>query len=346
MPSILLLVSFGFLGLAFALAVLFVVTKAWRNWQTHRSRRARVLLKRAALRRDIGYYKALARRFVLEAYDVLGELLQDSHPMAQDLFRAAGGLKRVHRLSRSRVVRHRVQAAALLARLPFFDESSTILCRLVADPHPLVREAAARAVAIRRDAPAAAAMLRAIERYNDLSMYRVARHALARCGHEVTNGLIEGLSSELPEVRWLCLDVLGDIGDPVALPVILALARRDGDTETLTRLARALRSYSGVQVVQCLLDLAGHPEWQVRAQAARSLGLVAGRDGNAIYLDAVLECLEQLTRDQEYWVRNNAATALASLGEPGRRILQRLASGSDRYAAERAREALQVLGEV
>jgi HEAT repeat protein len=333
-----------FSGVAFASALLlaaaFVLAKTWSGWQAHSALVARASLEQAAGERAVRTFAKLARRFPFEAYEVLGRRLPD--PAAQELFETVGGLTRLRRLASSRPVRRRVQAAALLGMLPFCEESSCLLRSLVVDPHPLVREAAARAVASRADAPAAAEMLAAMQRYRDLRIYRLARHALRRCGSNATGALIRGSSSSLPEVRWLCLDVLGDIGDPPALAHILQHSEQaEGDTETLIRVARALRNYSGAHVISRLLELATHPAWEVRAQAARSLGLAATRGpSGADCVDAVVERLKQLTTDPEYWVRNNAALALAGLGERGRRALEELASGADCYAAERALEAL------
>jgi HEAT repeat protein len=73
-------------------------------------------------------------------------------------------------------------------------------------------------------------------------------------------------------------------------------------------------------------------DWRVAAQAARSLGTLG--DPAAVF------ALETAARHDAWWVRANAADALAGLGEPGRQALERLAAGQDRYAAERAREAL------
>nr|PZN37641.1 MAG: hypothetical protein DIU70_12245 [Bacillota bacterium] len=290
----------------------------------------------------------------MEAERVLALRLREGDAAARELFDALGGMERIRTLAASSRPDRRIRAAELLAHLPVCAESSRILCQLVADQRPLVREAAVRAVAFRGDAAAAAAMLRAIEQYQDLSLYLLARRALRACGQAVAGALIAGLGSPLPEVRWLCLEALGDLGAPETLPFLLELSTPERDVETLARAARALRRFRGPEVVARLLALATHPGWEVRAQAARSLGWVAGGWENTgpeqesatdSIREAVVERLQQLACDPEYWVRNNAVIALAALRLRGKEALQALARGPDRYAADRAREALERPGE-
>jgi HEAT repeat protein len=50
--------------------------------------------------------------------------------------------------------------------------------------------------------------------------------------------------------------------------------------------------------------------------------------------------LEAVLDDPAWWVRANAASALRGLGRPGRAALERALDHPDRYARDRAREAL------
>ncbi|MCG0237895.1 MAG: HEAT repeat domain-containing protein [Firmicutes bacterium] len=349
--SVLLAVSVALAVLACFLSVAFVALKVWnQRWE----RRAQVAMGRLAAARTRDEFLALARRFPVEAERVLALRLKQGDAAAKELFDALGGMERIRTLAASSRPDRRIRAAELLGHLPVSTESSRTLCQLVADPRPLVREAAVRAVAFRGDAAAAAAMLRTIEEYQDLGLYLLARRALRACGPAVVGALVAGLGSPLPEVRWLCLEALGDLGAPESLPVLLDLATPDRDVETLTRAARALRRFRGPEVVVRLLELATHPAWEVRAQVARSLGWVAGGWENLApeqeravdsIREAVVERLQQLACDPEYWVRNNAVIALTALGSRGKEALRALAKGPDRYAADRAREALERPGE-
>ena len=53
-----------------------------------------------------------------------------------------------------------------------------------------------------------------------------------------------------------------------------------------------------------------------------------------------MPALEAVLDDPAWWVRANAASALRSLGEPGHKALERALDHPDRYARDRAREAL------
>jgi hypothetical protein len=52
--------------------------------------------------------------------------------------------------------------------------------------------------------------------------------------------------------------------------------------------------------------------------------------------------LEHALSDANWWVRTNAAAALAETGALGVAALTRVAAGADRFAAERAYEALDM----
>jgi HEAT repeat protein len=81
--------------------------------------------------------------------------------------------------------------------------------------------------------------------------------------------------------------------------------------------------------------LATDPHANVRGLAVPILRNVEDRRG--------LDALTQMTSDSDWFVRKSAARALASLGDPGAEVLRRLAVGSDRFAAERAREELALV---
>ena len=114
----------------------------------------------------------------------------------------------------------------------------------------------------------------------------------------------------------------------------LALARMlDSDrTEERVAAARALGpsgSRASLPVLEAALD---DPDWEVRAQAAKSLALHPE--------PGAVPTLEARLSDKAWWVRSNAADTLASLGERGIDALERALSNPDRYARERAQEAL------
>jgi HEAT repeat protein len=124
---------------------------------------------------------------------------------------------------------------------------------------------------------------------------------------------------------------LGHAGDRRAEPALIELLRR-GSLEERISAARALGAVGGrrsrAELERALTDEA----WPLRAQAARALGTIGIRRS--------VPALEAVLDDPAWWVRANAATALRELGRPGRAALERALDHPDRYARDRAREAL------
>ena len=88
------------------------------------------------------------------------------------------------------------------------------------------------------------------------------------------------------------------------------------------------------KTLELLIGALDDADWQVRARAAKSLG-------RRRELDAVAPLAEAL-KDRAFWVRQDAATALRLLGDPGLERLDEVATHSDdRYAAEAASQELQ-----
>jgi HEAT repeat protein len=124
---------------------------------------------------------------------------------------------------------------------------------------------------------------------------------------------------------------LGLARDPRAERALLILLS-SGDTEERVGAARALGTAGTSRAFPELERALSDAEWTVRAQAAKSLGTL-GATGAIPALEAGLS-------DTAWWVRSNCATALRKLGEPGLEALRRALESGDRYARDRAREAL------
>ena len=134
-------------------------------------------------------------------------------------------------------------------------------------------------------------------------------------------------------VRSLLAEALGCAGDASATPALVALVETGSDEER-TRACRALartRSRSGAPVLCAAL---ADPAWQVRAQAALALGAIGRGDRKTV------KALEVGLGDAEWWVRANCASALVAVGPKGIAGLERALASDDRFARERAREAL------
>jgi HEAT repeat protein len=120
-------------------------------------------------------------------------------------------------------------------------------------------------------------------------------------------------------------------GDRKAEPALIELLAR-GSLEERISAARALASVGGRRSRPELERALRDEEWPLRAQAAKALGRIA--------VKRAVPALEAVLDDPAWWVRANAAEALRQLGDPGRAALERTLDHQDRYARDRAREAL------
>jgi HEAT repeat protein len=114
----------------------------------------------------------------------------------------------------------------------------------------------------------------------------------------------------------------------------LTLARMLDSTQVEERVAaaRALGPSGSQASVPVLIKALDDSSWEVRAQAAKSLAQHPEQ--------RAVEALERRLSDDAWWVRSNAADTLAAIGDHGVDALQRALSHTDRYARERAGEAL------
>jgi HEAT repeat protein len=126
---------------------------------------------------------------------------------------------------------------------------------------------------------------------------------------------------------------LGLARDPRGAPALADLLGGDS-VEVRISAARALGRVGVTDYAPALIDALEAEEWPIRAQAAKSLGALGARDA--------LVPLEGLLSDRAWWVRANAARALRELGEPGLEVLRSALEHDDRYAADRAREQLEL----
>lgn len=76
-------------------------------------------------------------------------------------------------------------------------------------------------------------------------------------------------------------------------------------------------------------------DWQLRAESAKLLGLLA--------ITSSAEYLYDKLRDTNWWVRNNAAHSLSKMGPIGIKFLQSVTPESDRFAYEVANMTLKIM---
>ena len=244
--------------------------------------------------------------------------------------------------SRDPVVR--ATAVLLLSRLRL-DGVQRLLGPLVGDPDGDVRLVAVRALAELADAPAARVLIdalaagllppeRLVERLGAPWAVEPILQRLPEPGKPANHATPIAASPtgavRRPLRAWLAT-ALGLAADQRAEPALLALLRTGGAEERVSA-ARALATAGSAEAVPDLRAALADSEWPVRAQAARSLGRLGGADA--------VPALARLLSDRAWWVRANAAEALRQLGEPGLAALRAALDHHDRYARDRAREAL------
>lgn len=165
-------------------------------------------------------------------------------------------------------------------------------------------------------------------------------------------------------------ETLHDFG-PAATEHLLAVLRNDDRTysdNAVDVAARVLGMLRAPEAVGPLTTLLGHPEFRVRLNAVRSLGLI-GNHGSTDAVsqlatdpawevrNAVMQALGKLKaerhlgkltdalRDASWWVRFSAAQALWELGAPGKTALTAAMTGDkDRFARDMSRQILEEHG--
>jgi HEAT repeat protein len=239
-------------------------------------------------------------------------------------------------VSRSPDVRGRALLLLSRLRLP---GSTDLISPLLRDRDADVRLTAAGALGAIADPDAAHALIDALAA-EALPPERI----LERLGAPWAVGaLIEAIGSEAlirqrshgRSMRAHLALALGLASDARAERMLMELMS-SGDLEERVAAARALGSTGTKNAIHGLVSGMGDPEWAVRAQAAKSLG--------ALHATEAVPVLETGLSDAAWWVRSNSASALRSLGPAGIGALERALSSGDRYARDRAREALDLAG--
>jgi HEAT repeat protein len=233
-------------------------------------------------------------------------------------------------------------AVLLLSHLRM-PEAVRALPDLIHDPDTDVRLAVCAGLARLETDEAARAMIsalisrslaseRVIERLG--AAWAVPEMIAAISSEEVAVELARGDDPD-PAWRASVARALGLAADSRAEPVLLRLLASP-DLQERVSAARALGGSGTERCVGRLISCLDDPAWQVQAQAAKALA--ARGDERAV--PELERCLEH----RSWWVRANAADALAQLGQAGTASLRRALKSTDRYARDRAVEALATHG--
>ncbi|MGH2785022.1 MAG: HEAT repeat domain-containing protein [Actinomycetota bacterium] len=348
MTSALALLLSATLGGCVCLTLLVVGRKRRRDRVESRFAARRALVSQALLTKDADGTRARLSEAVsdpdaqvdlavaLEAIwpELDGATIAFLHEIASSIG-LAGALGRAMR-SRSPTVRGRAVLVLSRLRLP---GATSLIAPLLRDPDADVRLTAAGALATIADEAAAHALIDALA-----SESLPAERVVERLGFGwAVGGLLDALALEhasaeprIVHGRPLAAHLmfaLGQARDPRAEPGLIGFLASGGVEERVAA-TRALGMAGTRGALPPLLHALNDEEWTVRAQAARSLGALKATDA--------IPALEAALSDPAWWVRSNSATALRLLGEPGLAALRRALGSGDRYARDRAREALDL----
>lgn len=133
-------------------------------------------------------------------------------------------------------------------------------------------------------------------------------------------------------IRYWAAYLLGRLGDPRSQPVIERLTH-DTSEDVRASAADALASFPDETTLRRLL---ADQSWIVRSHAAKTTG--------ATRRLSLAPRLAELLEDGAWWVRQNAAVALAGLGEAAVPALVSQLHSRDRFARNKAGEVLVQIG--
>lgn len=247
----------------------------------------------------------------------------------RDVAVEVGALQRATARTRSRFWWRRVRGIRTLATL---GAAEPLMLQLLRDRHPGVRAQVAEWAA---DHPSPA-ILRALLMMLSSSetLYRfVVQDAVLRAGPAAAEPLADFLASYRGAGTRPALEVAAIIAHPSFADPAIALCR-DEDPDVRAAAAEVLGAVGGEAGVGILTELLTDPEGEVRCAAVSALARLG-------HWPAAAQ-IAPLLRDRVFKVRRAAGLALNALGSPGLLLLRRFQNDSDRFAADMARQVLDL----
>ncbi len=240
------------------------------------------------------------------------------------LLRDARWTNTISRQAASRFWWRRLAAARLLAFTATDADRATVRI-LLDDPHPAVRTGATRCLPRLNDPALVALVLDRLPALTPLvraSLTVTLRELLPYTLPAVLERMAQPASSRALET-WI--NIAEVLGAPETFTPLARLATHDSSDVRLA-VARALKRQFHADASDVLERLLRDSDWRVRAQAARSLGVLGAHEKTPHLATALA--------DPAWWVRFRASLALAQMGEPGRRVLRASRHASDRMARD------------
>lgn len=200
------------------------------------------------------------------------------------------------------------------------------------DPDSRVRGEAARLVGVTAD-PDQVVVLTDLLHDPAAGCRFASADVLARLGSSAVPAVVQYLGRPEPHNLALALQVAAAIADPRFLRPVRALARH-GDPEVRRSVATVCAAVGGAEAAATLVAHLDDPSPAVRAEAVAGLGRLQHW--------AEAPAVAARLRDPSFDVRRAAGLALWRLGGPGHVYLRREQRGDDRFAADMARQVLEL----
>jgi hypothetical protein len=238
------------------------------------------------------------------------------------------------RYCHSRLWWRRLEGARLLTLIR---TGESVVPGLLADPHPWVRAQAAEWAGVHPTAEVIEKLLALLADPSGLCRFTV-QDSLIRIGPQAVEPLLKFLNDHTGPVLEPALEVALSLAEPRFSEPALALC--ENTSPRVRALAAALLgALGGRESVDVLTTLLDDPVPEVRAAAASSLG--------KLHHWPAARWLAGALRDQAWIVRREAGLALRAVGSPGLLFLRRSLSDHDPFAADMARQVLDLpeLGE-
>jgi len=240
-----------------------------------------------------------------------------------------GLVGRAEARSTSRLWWRRLHAVRLLSLIGGSERS---LITLLADRHPAVRAAAAEWAASAPTPEVLASVLPLLGDRTGLCRF-TAQDSLLRIGGGAADSLARYLEHAGSPEAAAALEVAVGIADPRLMPAAITFSD-DPDPRARRQAARLLGALGGPGAVEALVELTVDRDGAVRAAAARGLAVLERREA--------APRLAGMLRDGSWDVRREAGLALRALGAPGRLYLRRALGDHDRFAADMARQVMDL----
>jgi hypothetical protein len=303
-----------------------------RRGPVHRARRELVAYVDRGGSEDLAveaFLSLRARERIRSLMQMAPSVRGESAQRLSRLARRLGVTGPVEARCRSRLWWRRLHAARLLSVV---GGPERYLIDLLHDRHPAVRAAAAEWAARQPTADVLTSVLPLLAEPTGLCRF-TAQDSLLRIGGRAAEPLARYLRTARSPEAAAALEVAVGLADPRLMRAGIDFSE-DSAPPTRRQAARLLGAIGGPGAVEALIELTVDRDGRVRAAAARALGVLERREA--------APRLAGMLRDAVWDVRVEAGLALRALGATGRLYLRRALDDHDPFAADMARQVMDL----